>query len=230
MVRDLNAAINLLFPTSQEQVRELLDLLGNDRLKWAVLALSNGDRERLDIHLRDGLRDYRDVIMGAESCSPELEGPIVRALPAAEDLAFRLFRPALERLGFFDRLVRAGALVFDGSPQPTAIASALTERLAPGFGPENWREAPMETARFLLLHVMKRSFTAAETARAPALLEEFLSFAPIERALASSLPHEVPIEPDGRPRTGSGPLNYKVGVVLVGRARAWGLWMEHGAG
>jgi hypothetical protein len=230
VVRDVNAAIRLLFPGSEDQVRRHLEPLASDRVRWAVLALSYGDPERFEHYLRDGLRDYRDVLMGAESCSPELKGPIVRALPASEELAFRFLRQELEGLGFFDRLVQSGALTFDPPQDPAAVVFALTKRLACGFDTSPWREVPMDTARFLLLHVMKRSFTEAEMARAPNLLEEFVSVAPVKRSFVSNLPEELPIESDGRPHRGSRPLNYKVGVVLLGQARAWGLWMVHAAG
>lgn len=230
MVRDLSAAIKLLFPTSENEVRRLLEPLADDRVRWAVLALSSGDHEALERYLRDGQRDFRDVLTGAENVSPEPKGPIVRALPAAEALTFRLLEPELHELGFFDRLVRTGALVFDPPQDPVAVAAAMTERFARRFGPVNWRDVPLEEARALLLHVMKRSFAATELARAPGLVREFVSFAPVERALASTLPDELALEPDGRPRYRPGPLNYRVAVVLLGHARAWGLWMEHQTG
>lgn len=230
MVRDLSAAIKLLFPMSEDHVRRLLEPLGSDRVRWAVLALSGGDQEKLEHYLHDGLRDYRDVLVGAENFSPEPKGPIVRALPAAEELTFRLLQPELQRLGFFDRLVRTGALVFDPPQDPVAITTAMTKRFARRFGLVKWRGVPLDTARALLLHVMQRSVAAAEVARAPSLVEEFVSFAPVEQVFASSLPEELPLEPDGRPRYRPRPLNYRVAVVLLGQARAWGLWMEHQTG
>lgn len=229
MVKDVNAAIRMLFPGTEDQVRTLLEPLAGDRVKWAVLALSYGDLERLQHYLRDGLRDYRDVLAGAESCSPDFKGPIVRALPASEELTFRFLQQELKGLGFFDRLVHGGALAFDPPQDPVIVASALTERFARWFHAANWLEVPMDTARPLLLHVMKRSFTETEIARASNLLENFLSFAPVERSLVSDLPEVLPIKPDGRPHRGSR-LNYRIGVVLLSRARAWGLWMVHGAG
>ena len=56
MVRDVNAAIRLLFPGSEDQVRRHLEPLASDRVRWAVLALSYGDPEKFEHYLRDGLR------------------------------------------------------------------------------------------------------------------------------------------------------------------------------
>jgi hypothetical protein len=151
-----------------------------------------------------------------------------RRLPAGEALEFRLLKAKLERLGFFDRIVRGGAAVVESPYEAKEIATALTERAARSFGPANWREVSMETARFLLLHVMSRNFAPDELAAAPGLLDDFLSFGEPRSALASALPDELPIDPSGRPRPG--PLNYTVGLVLVGEIRAWGLWMEHRSG
>jgi hypothetical protein len=230
VTRDVEVALKFLFPQRAEQARALLETLRDGPVKWAVLALSEGKESKLASMVREAESDYRNPLMWANSQSREPKGPTVRALPAAEELAFAIHARELERLGFFDRLVRAGAAVFDPPRDPLSVVRALTARAARSFRDPGWREVPLETARFLLLHVMQRSFTAAEMARAPLLLAEFESFAEVKGAFASNDPNELPLQPDGRQRLSPGPLNYQVGVVLLGHARAWGLWMEHGAG
>jgi hypothetical protein len=91
-------------------------------------------------------------------------------------------------------------------------------------------EALLDHARALLLHVMRRSFTDAELLRAPELLREFESFAAIAHAYVTCDPDPLPLREDGRADPSHRPLNYRCGVVLIGTARAWGLWMVHGAG
>jgi len=230
VTRDVEVALKFLFPQRAEKARALLETLREEPVKWAVLALSQGKESKLASLVREAESDYRNPLMWANSQSREPKGPTVRALPAAEELAFAIHARELEGLGFFDRLVRAGAAVFDPPRDPLSVVRALSARAARSFRNPEWREAPLQTARFLLLHVMQRSFTAAEMARAPPLLAEFESFAEVKGAFTSNDPSELPLQPDGRPRLSPDPLNYQVGVVLLGHARAWGLWMEHGAG
>jgi hypothetical protein len=229
MKRDLDAAISFLFPSQVDQIREHLAPLPNDRVRWAVLACSGGEMKAFDQHLKYALSDWRDVLQ-SESMSDTPKGPGLRALPRPEELAFRLHARDLERLAFFDRVVRSGAAAFDASQEAQGLVRALTERAAPHYGSAAFVEAPPERAHFLLLHVMQRSFADAETARASELLAEFESFATIERSFVSCNPDPPPIQPNGRPDRSGGRLNYRVSIVLLGRARVWGLWMVHGNG
>jgi hypothetical protein len=229
MKRDLDAAISLLFPSKVEEIRARLLPLPSDRVRWAVLACSRGDEAEFNGHLKFALRDWRDVLQ-SESMSDDPKGPGLRALPRPEELAFRLHARDLERLAFFDRVVWSGAAAFESPQEPLFIVRALAERMAPHYGPATWAEAPLERARFLLLHVMQRSFANPEIAFAAELSKEFESFAPIERAFVSCDPDPPPILADGKPDRSHGPPNYRIGTVLLGKARAWGLWMVHGSG
>ena len=90
MRQDVEAALRFLFGERAGQARTALEPLDSDRVKWAVLALSEGDESQLADLVRAALDDYRDVLLGAEYHGPELTGPIIRALPRAEELAFKL--------------------------------------------------------------------------------------------------------------------------------------------
>jgi hypothetical protein len=229
MKRDLDTAISFLFPGKTEEIRARLQPLPNDRVRWAVLACSWGDEAEFSQHLKYALADWRDVLQ-SESMSDDPKGPGLRALPRPEEVAFQLHARDLERLAFFDRIVWSGAAAFDPPMEPVFIVRALTERAAPRFGSATWVQASLEYVRFLLLQVLQRSFTAAEIAQAPHLLHEFESFVPIERAYVSGDPDPPPISADGKPDPSRGRLNYRIGVVLLGKARAWGLWMLHSSG
>jgi hypothetical protein len=77
---------------------------------------------------------------------------------------------------------------------------------------------------------MRCGFSPKEEVKAPHLLAEFESFARIERAFATCDPDPPPITRDGKADRSRGPLNYRIGVVLLSAARTWGLWMTHAAG
>jgi len=93
-------------------VRALLSPPVNDRVRWAVLAVSRGDESEVLRCIMEAERDWRDVLQ-AESMSDEPRGSLIRALPRPEELAFRLYARELTRLGFFDRIVFSGTVAFD---------------------------------------------------------------------------------------------------------------------